>query len=117
MLIIHLVSLLSPTFKSDLGKDAVYNFINGVIKESKYCSDVMKKYFNNELAMTKKDDQDFENSTTCWICDNVYVDDDVKVRDYCHITGKYIGSAQRDCNIKVEIGHKIPSVFRNLKKI
>ena len=27
-----------------LGEDAVYNFINGTIKESKYCRDVMKKH-------------------------------------------------------------------------
>ena len=37
--------------------------------------------------MTKEDDKDFENSTKCWICDNVYVDGDVKVRDHCHIIG------------------------------
>ena len=47
-----------------------------MIKESKYCSDVMKKHFNKELAMTKKDDQDFENSTKCLICDNDYVNGD-----------------------------------------
>ena len=32
-------------FKSYLGKDAVYNFINSMIKESKYCTDMMKKHF------------------------------------------------------------------------
>ena len=47
----------------------------------------MKKYFNKELAMTKDDNEDFENSTKCWICDNDYIDSDVKVRDHCHITG------------------------------
>ena len=36
----------SKLFKSYLGKDAVYNLISIMIKESKYCSDVMKKYFN-----------------------------------------------------------------------
>ena len=35
--------------------------------------------------MAKKDDEDFKNSTKCWICDNVYVDGDVKVRGHCHI--------------------------------
>ena len=40
---------------------------------NKYCSNMMKKYFNKELAMTKTDDEDFENSTKCWICDNDYV--------------------------------------------
>ena len=47
----------------------------------------MKKHFNKELAMTKDDNEDFKNSTKCWICDNNYIDSDVKVRDYCHITG------------------------------
>ena len=52
-----------------------------MIKESKCCSDVMKKHFNKELVMTKIDAVDFKKSTTCWIYD-VYVDDDVKVRDH-----------------------------------
>ena len=36
-----------------------------------------------------------ENSTKCWICDNDYIDGDVKVRDHCHIIGKYRFSAHR----------------------
>ena len=39
-------------FKTYLGKDAVYSFIDNMIEESKYCSVVMKKYFNKELVMT-----------------------------------------------------------------
>ena len=71
-----------------------------MIKESKYCSDMMKKYFNKELVMSVEDNEDFQNSTKCWICDNVYVDGNVKVRDHCYVTEKYGGSAHRDCNIK-----------------
>ena len=76
-------------FKSFLGKDTVYNFISSMTKESKYCSHVMKKHFNKELVMTKKDNKDFENSTKCCICDDDYIDNVVKVRDHCDITGKY----------------------------
>ena len=71
-----------------LGKDAVYNFINSMIEETKYCSDVIKKHFNKKLVMSKGDNEDFKNFTKCWICDNDYVDNNVKVRDHCHITGK-----------------------------
>ena len=53
--------------------------------------------------------------TKCWICENAYGDGDAKVRDHCHITGKYRRSADRDCNIKVKLNHKIPVVFHNLK--
>ena len=86
-----------------------------MIKESNYCSDVMKRHFNKELFMTKEKNKDFETSTKCWICDNDYIDNDGKVRDYCHITGKYRGSAHRDCNNNVKLNHKIPAVFHNLK--
>ena len=57
---------------------------------------------------SKEDNGDFEN-----LCDNAYVDGDVKIRDHCHITGKYRGSAHRDFNIDVKLNHKIPVIFHN----
>ena len=72
----------------------------------KYCRDVKKKHFNKELVMTKRDNENFENSTKCWIYDYYYIDTDVKVMDHCRITGKYRGSAHRGCNINVEGEHK-----------
>ena len=36
--------------------------------------------------MTKKDNEDFVNSTKCWICDDTFFDGDIKVRDHCHFT-------------------------------
>ena len=53
--------------------------------------------------MTKKDIEDFENSANWWTCDNAYVDGIVEVRDQCHITGKYGGSSERECNIIINI--------------
>ena len=35
--------MFSKPFKTNLGKDAVYNFISSMIKESKYCNDMIKK--------------------------------------------------------------------------
>ena len=32
-------------FKTNLGKDEVYNFINSMIEESNYCNKVTKKHF------------------------------------------------------------------------
>ena len=105
----------SEPFKSYLGEDAVYNFISSMTEESKYCSDVMKKHFNKQLIMTKEDNEDFKNSTKCWICDNDYIDSDVKVRDHCHISIKYRGFAHTDSNISLKLNHKIANVFHNLK--
>ena len=87
-----------------------------MMEESKYCSDMMKKHFNKKLVMIKEENKDFENSTRRWICDNDYVDNDVKLRDHCHITGKNRVSAHRDCDINVKLNHKISVIFHNLQK-
>ena len=60
-----------------------------MIEESKYRSDVIKKHFSKEILMTKEDNEDFQNSTKCWICDDDYIHSDFRVRDHFHITGKY----------------------------
>ena len=77
----------SKRFKSYLGENAVYNSINSMVEESKYCSDVMKKHFTN----------------SCCICDNDCVIGDNKVRDHYPVTGKYGSSAHRQCIIKVKL--------------
>ena len=75
----------------------------------------MKKHFKKELVINKQDEEDFKNPTKCWICDSVCVDNDVKVRDECHITGKYKASEHRDCSMNVKLNHKIPALFHNLR--
>ena len=37
------------------------------------------------------------------------------VRDHCHFTEKYRGSAHRDCDISIKLNHKIPIAFHKLK--
>ena len=54
------------------------------------------KHFNKEPVMTKRREWKFQELYKCRICENDYVDNYVKVRDHCHITGKYGGSAYRD---------------------
>ena len=39
--------------------------------------------------MTKEGDEKFAK---CWIYDNTFVKDDVKVRNHSHVTGKYGGA-------------------------
>ena len=59
------VDKFSKPFKTHLGKDPIYNFINNMIKESKCCSEVMKNHFLKQIAMTKEDNEDFKKSTKC----------------------------------------------------
>ena len=103
----------SKPFKSYLGEDAVSNFISSMIEESKYCSDVMKKHFN-KLVITKEDNKDFENSTKFWICDNDYIDVNVKKRDNCHITRNIQVLHIKIVTSMFKLNHKTPVKFNNL---
>ena len=48
--------------------------------------------------MTEKGEEQFQSSNTCWIWKKLIDDDDEKIRDYCHVTGKFRGAAHWSCN-------------------
>ena len=95
-------------------KDAVYEFIKSIFNEYNYCRRVMKKCFCKNLIMSAEEER-FEQSNICWICGKLLVFSDEKVRDHCHISGKYRGAAHWSCNINLKISKKIPVIFHNLK--
>ena len=78
-----------------MGYDNVAWFVNGVKKlENK-----MTYYFkdnNKDIVMTEKDEEDFKKDNLCRFCEKNVESD--KVRDHCHLTGKYRGPAQNTCN-------------------
>ena len=100
------------------GENAVYKFMEKMLEEVEYCKNVIKKHFNKPLVMTEDDEQCFKTMEGCHICGQKYTDKDVCVRDHCHITGKFRGSAHQECNLKLRIKPddiKIPIIFHNLR--
>ena len=82
------------------GKNAVNKFIQSIFNEYSYYTFVMKKHFNKNLIMFAEEEEEFEKSEICCICSR-FIDDN-KVRDHCHITGKYRGAAHWNFNINFE---------------
>ena len=59
----------------------------------------MKKRFNKNLIMIEKEEEEqFLSSNTCQICEKLTDNDNKKVRDHCHITGKFRGAGHQGCN-------------------
>ena len=113
----HIVSELEDVLKSDyykspLGYDNVYWFVDEVIKlENK-----MAFYFKNtkkDIIMTEEDEEDYRNDNICRFCEKEILSD--KVRDHCHLTGKNRGPAHSKCNINVTQNQSnfIPFLFHN----
>ena len=99
------------------GEKGVHELMEDMLEEVKYCKNVMKKEFNKPLKMTKEDEE-FQKANECHICNKKYTDKDIRVRDHCHITGKYRGSTHQECNLKLRVNPeeiKIPVIFHNLR--
>ena len=103
------------------GEDCIEKFIMKMLSEVKDCQRIVSEQFKKPLVMTEKNERDFQNSTICHICARKFNEQKPskqKVRDHCHITGKYRGAAHSDCNLKWTISSdnlKIPVIFHNLK--
>ena len=98
-------------------ENAVYKFMEKMLEEVEYCKTVIKKHFNKPWVMTEVDEQHFKTMDGCHICGEKYTDKDVRIRDHCHITGRFRGSAHQECNLKLRIkpeNLKIPVIFHNL---
>ena len=67
------------------------------------------------MIISEEEEHLFQQSNSCWICEKLIDNDDEKVRDHCHVTGKFRGAAHWSCNINLQLTKKVPVVFQNLR--
>ena len=68
------------------GKNCINNFIKWIFTQQERINQIINNHFNKKLKMTIEDENNYQNSQDCWICNEKL--DKYKVRDHCHITGK-----------------------------
>ena len=118
----------SKPIKIYRGEMTIQKFMKDMLAEVEYCQEVVKNHFTKPLEMTDEDEESFERAKECHICKKPFGTDEdgvrnikkveiknVKVRDHCHVTGKYRGAAHVSCNLNFQLTNKIPVVFHNLK--
>ena len=64
--------------------------------------------------MTEGEEDLFQKSNNCWICKKLIDNDEDKVRDHCHVTGKFRGAAHRNCNANFQLTKNVLVIFHNL---
>ena len=97
------------------GENATYEFIETIPNKYEYYTKVMKKHFNKNLIMSEEEEEQFILSNICWICEKLIDDGNEKVRDHCHVTGKFNGAAHWSCNKNLQLTKKVPVMFDNLR--
>ena len=97
------------------GNDYVNKFISAILDDNEYCKKIMKDHFNKSLIMPIEEEELFQEANKCWICDRLFELTNEKVRDHCHVTGKFRGAAHFSCNANFKITKRVPVIFHNLK--
>ena len=100
--------------KSYRGENATKDFLTNLLKESEEIQDILINKFQEKMKISKKQQNEFNRSTICHICNGKLTKKD-KVRDHCHITGEYRGAAHKVCNLQFRISTKVPVIFHNLR--
>jgi hypothetical protein len=107
--------------------DGVSNFLKAVIKDAKHYCKMMKESCQEKkvpIKMSPKDQHNHCQATECYLCKKplklnteseynaiklltkrhktyqAYVNYNQKVKDHCHLTGRYRGAAHSKCNLK-----------------
>ena len=76
-------------YYSYFGVDCVEWFVNEMLTLENIASNFFEP--NLELEITPQEEESFQQSAICWLCEQALHDD--KVRDHDHLTGKYRGAA------------------------
>ena len=84
-------------------------------KIGEYTQLIYDKYYKKKKKMflSPEEEKDFREAKCCSICEEELGND--RVRDHCHITGKYRGAAHNSCNLNCRLPRIIPVVFHNLQ--
>ena len=65
--------------------------------------------------MLAKEEERFQLSNICWICNKLFDVSDNEVRDRCHESRKYRGAAHWSYNVNFKMTKKVPMMFHNLE--
>ena len=95
------------------GDDCINKFIKWIFEQKEWINRVIREYFNKDLIMTNEDEEIYKNSQLCWIFKQELNTD--KVRDRCHITGKFRGASDNKCNLYFRLPKKLLIIFHNLQ--
>ncbi|XP_024872775.1 uncharacterized protein LOC112455212 [Temnothorax curvispinosus] len=95
------------------GEDCVSWFVN----ELRVLARRVKNKFSTNIAMaelTEDEKSEFLLATHCHVCGKPFQPEDKRVRDHCHLTGRYRGPAHSRCNLNYRNVYVIHVFFHNL---
>lgn len=102
--------------KNYCGKNAAKHFLQMLIEEEEeWIEEYLEKNVEME-TLTEEEEEVFNNSNVCHICDGKIHSYQEKCRDHNHKNGKFIAAAHRVCNLQRQSQKKIKIFLHNASK-
>ena len=105
--------LIESQYISFTGEKCAEEFVNRILDIYENINKTLningKK--NDRPLLNKFEEEKFQNSKNCYMCNIDFNDKSGKVREHCHITGEYRGAACISCNVMEGKKCKIVPVF------
>ena len=91
------------------GEDCMKRFCKDLKDHATKIIDFKKKAM---IPLTKEEEDNYNKENICYICKKDF-NNDGKVGDHCHFTGKYKGAAHNTCKLRYKIPKNIPVIYHN----
>ncbi|CAC5378564.1 unnamed protein product [Mytilus coruscus] len=99
----------SQYFRYD-GDDAVEKYVEKIMSIFKKITFKIKENKKEKPILNKYEEDEFQEATECYICGEEFEENN-KVREHDHLSGKYRGAACQSCNTKEGKATKLIPVF------
>ena len=103
--------IFKPQYFSYVGDDAAEKYVEHVIKIFKEINYKIYRNEKKEPILSKYEEEEFQEATECYICENIFEELTNKVREHNHLSGEYRGAACQSCNTKEGKTCKLIPVF------
>ena len=104
-------------------ENVLEHFLDSILRETTKLMEKIKT--NKTMIFNDEDKRKYDRSTVCHICEKTILKNEehipkkdrlgIKVRDHCHLTGKFRGAAHSKCNLAYRVPHFIPVFFHNVE--
>ena len=103
--------IFKSKYFSYVGDDAAEKYVEHVIKIFKEINYKIYRNEKKEPILSKYEEEEFQEATECYICENIFEELTNKVREHNHLSGEYRGAACQSCNTKEGKTSKLIPVF------
>ena len=93
------------------GEDIGKKFVECLEDDLKEIYEILKTVA--PINMSEEEEENFKNPTACYAC-GLELENN-RVRDHCHLTGKYRGASHNEYNLRMRTPEFVPVLFHNLE--